>query len=138
MIRLAHERVGDLFELAAGASARGEPELAVRYVRLARAVGMRYNVRIPPSFRDRYCRHCSTYSWEGRTVRTRVRAGRTVRTCLVCGRVARRPLGVRRPARERPGRFTLARAGHEAEAVVAAADVEGVGDLAEGDEEEDD
>ncbi len=53
---------------------------------------MRYNVRIVAEYRDLYCRGCSTFWVEGRTVRTRLRAGRRVRTCLACGRVRRVPV----------------------------------------------
>jgi ribonuclease P protein subunit RPR2 len=90
MTRLAGERVNDLFALAESESARrGSGALPDRYVGLARKVGMRYNVRLLPEYRELYCRGCSTYWVEGRTVRTRLRSGRRVRTCLRCGRVRR-------------------------------------------------
>lgn len=96
MVRIAHERIDDLFVLAARESEGGHPELANRYVVLARKIGTRYNVRLLPEYRELYCRSCSSYWVEGRTVRTRLRAGRRVRTCLVCGRPRR---GVVRPRR---------------------------------------
>ncbi|MCI4325947.1 MAG: hypothetical protein L3K00_08770 [Thermoplasmata archaeon] len=89
MIRVAGERVNDLFALAASESPRGPTGYSDRYVRLARKVGMRYNVRLLPEYRELYCRGCSTFWVEGRTVRTRLRSGRRVRTCLVCGRQRR-------------------------------------------------
>ncbi|MCI4351416.1 MAG: hypothetical protein L3K15_07885 [Thermoplasmata archaeon] len=89
MIRTAHERIGDLFA-AAAIEARGRhPELANRYVRLARRIGMRYNVRLPPEYRELYCRSCSAYWAEGVSVRTRLRSGRRVRSCLLCGATRR-------------------------------------------------
>jgi ribonuclease P protein subunit RPR2 len=100
MIRVASERVNDLFALAAAEAPRGATGYADRYVRLARKVGMRYNVRLLPEYRELYCRGCSTFWVEGRTVRTRLRSGRRVRTCLVCGRSRRVPL---RPSATRPG-----------------------------------
>lgn len=60
-------------------------ELSDRYVTLARRIGMRYNIRLPREYRELYCRACSTYWVEGRTVRTRLRGGHRVRTCLKCG-----------------------------------------------------
>ena len=111
MIRLAQERISALFALAEAESRRGELGLSTRYVTLARRIGMRYNVRLLPEFRELYCRECSAYWVEGASVRTRYRAGRRVRTCLHCGRVRRvvlrtEPapsesieLGSRRPAR---------------------------------------
>ncbi len=95
MIWAARERVGDLFALAEREASRPGSALSDRYVRLARRVGMRYNVRLLPELREVYCRGCSVYWVEGRTVRTRLRAGRRTRTCLVCGR--------RRRTRLRPG-----------------------------------
>jgi ribonuclease P protein subunit RPR2 len=96
MVRIARRRVSDLFALAERESAGGHPELADRYVALARRIGMRYNVRLLGEYRDLYCRSCSTYWVEGRTVRTRLRSGHRVRTCLRCGRqrrtLSRRPV----------------------------------------------
>jgi ribonuclease P protein subunit RPR2 len=89
MVRIARERVDDLFALAEREAASGHPELADRYVGLARRVGMRYNVRLLREYRELYCRGCSSFWIEGRTVRTRLRAGHRVRTCLRCGRQRR-------------------------------------------------
>lgn len=85
MVRIAHERIDDLFALAARESTRGDPALANRYVVLARKVGTRYNVRLLPEYRELYCRACSAYWVEGRTVRTRLRSGARLRSCLLCG-----------------------------------------------------
>jgi ribonuclease P protein subunit RPR2 len=85
MVRIARERVSDLFALAERESLNRHPELADRYVTLARRIGMRYNVRLLREYRELYCRACSTYWVEGRTVRTRLRGGHRVRTCLKCG-----------------------------------------------------
>jgi ribonuclease P protein subunit RPR2 len=98
MLRIAGERIADLFALAEKEAGRSHPELASRYVALARKIGMRYNVRLLPEYRELYCRKCSVFWVEGRTVRTRLRGGRRVRTCLACGRPRRMPL---RPNRAR-------------------------------------
>jgi ribonuclease P protein subunit RPR2 len=89
MVRIAHERIDDLFALADRESTTGHPELANRYVLLARKVGTRYNVRLRAEYRELYCRTCSAYWVEGRTVRTRLRPGGRTRTCLACGRERR-------------------------------------------------
>ena len=98
MVRIARGRISDLFALAERESANGHGELADRYVRLARRIGMRYNVRLLAEYRELYCRGCSSFWAEGRSVRTRLRSGRRVRTCLVCGRTRRT-----RTRDERPG-----------------------------------
>jgi ribonuclease P protein subunit RPR2 len=89
MVRVAGERISTLFALAEREASAGAPNLADRYVALARKIGMRYNVRLLPEYRELYCRGCSRFWVEGRTVRTRLRAGRRVRTCLLCGRERR-------------------------------------------------
>ncbi len=94
MVRIARERIDDLFGLAEQESQRGELDLANRYVALAREIGARYNVRLLSQYREVYCRGCSVYWIEGRTVRTRLRSGHRVRTCLRCGRARR--IGLRR------------------------------------------
>ncbi len=105
MVRIAGERVSTLFALAEREAGTGHPELADRYVRLARRIGMRYNVRLPPEYSELFCRRCLTFWIEGRNVRTRLRAGRRVRTCLSCGRERRVPFRTPRVASEaRAGR----------------------------------
>jgi len=99
MVRVARIRISDLFSLAEREAMSGSPELADRYVALARRIGMRYNVRLPSEYRDLYCRACSTFWVEGRSVRTRLRSGRRVRTCLRCG--AARRASVRPPTTRR-------------------------------------
>lgn len=111
MVRVAAERISDLFALAEKEAGRPAPEFADRYVGLARRIGMRYNVRLLPQYREVFCRGCSRFWVEGRTVRTRLRAGSRVRTCLACGRVRRvpyRPPGTpRSPALSRSVRGPL-------------------------------
>jgi ribonuclease P protein subunit RPR2 len=97
MVRIARERITTLFALAERESAAGQFPLADRYVSLARRIGTRYNVRLLPEYRELYCRGCSAFWVEGRTVRTRLRSGHRVRTCLRCGRARR--MSIREPAR---------------------------------------
>jgi len=97
MVRIARERIDDLFALAVREASGDHPELADRYVVLARKVGTRYNVRLPAEYRELYCRGCSVFWVEGRTVRTRLRSGRRVRTCLACGRERRTQVRPRPP-----------------------------------------
>jgi ribonuclease P protein subunit RPR2 len=101
MIRLAQERIIDLFGLAEAESREDRIALSHRYVGLARRIGMRYNVRFLPEYRELYCRGCSAYWIEGRTVRTRLRSGLRIRVCLVCGRARRTVIRARRPTPDR-------------------------------------
>ncbi len=99
MVTVALERIADLFAQAERESTGTLPDLSDRYVALARRIGMRYNVRLLPEYQELYCRGCSRYWVEGRTVRTRLREGVRVRTCLGCGRRRR----VRYPPRRSGG-----------------------------------
>jgi ribonuclease P protein subunit RPR2 len=97
MIRAAQERIQDLFSLAESEVRRSPDNLSQRYVLLARKIGMRYNVRLLREYRDVYCRGCSAFWVEGRSVRTRLRSGRRTQTCLQCGRVRRVAIKHRTP-----------------------------------------
>lgn len=92
--RIARERIHILFSLAETASSQ-EPELAQRYVTLARKIGMRYKVNLPREHRWKICHNCKSYLHPGRTCRVRFQSKREshiVITCFTCGENNRRPL----------------------------------------------
>ena len=89
MISVARDRIALLIGRAEEVSRGGDPALSRRYVELARRIGTRYNIRIPPLLKERFCQGCSSFFQEGITVRTRLNFGRRTRTCLSCGRVRR-------------------------------------------------
>jgi ribonuclease P protein subunit RPR2 len=109
MLRIAHERISVLFALAGSEAKTGQYDLSDRYVWLARRIGTRYNVRLPQEYRELYCRGCSAYWVEGRTVRTRLRQGRRIRACLRCGRLRRAPIRPGHPRRSVPDGVDLDR-----------------------------
>ena len=136
MIRAAQERIQDLFSLAETDARRSPNNLSRRYVLLARKIGMRYNVRLLREYRDVYCRGCSTFWVEGRSVRTRLRAGRRTQTCLQCGRVRRTAIKYR-PAGPPPPEEAPDRAVRREQAVLIdeGLDTEPGSDRDEGEEE---
>ncbi len=87
---LAFQRILLLFKLA-GEEFRTHPERSNRYVQLARRIGMRYRVRMPPEVKTRICRYCHSYLVQGATARTRLQGTHIATTCLVCGKQMRRP-----------------------------------------------
>lgn len=93
MVDIAEERIAILFREADRAAVRGRLDLADRYVRLAREVGMRYNVTVPTHMRRRACRGCHGYLLPGVSCRVRLNRGRASISCLRCGHVTRVPLG---------------------------------------------
>ncbi|MHC1629777.1 MAG: ribonuclease P protein component 4 [Methanoculleaceae archaeon] len=90
MKRIVRERIEILMN-EAERRARDRPELARRYVRLARALAMRHRVRIPAHYKRRFCQRCHTYLVPGRDSRVRIHRGRVIITCLHCGHQMRIP-----------------------------------------------
>ncbi len=89
--RIALERMEILFHQAEKEALQSRPARARRYVDLARRIGMRYNVRVPPDFKRRFCKKCLAYFLPGLNARVRVGRGRLVITCLGCGAIERLP-----------------------------------------------
>src|SRR3989338_5771704 len=84
-LRIARERIAILFSEASAA----EPELAKRYMKLAKKIGMRYNIRLG-KLKRRFCRHCFSYFTAGNS-RRRMKSGIMNVTCLSCGKITRYP-----------------------------------------------
>ncbi len=102
--RIALERMEVLFGLAEKEALQGHAARARRYVDLARKLGMRYNVRMPPQFKRRFCKGCLAYLVPSVNARVRVGRGRLVITCLSCGAIQRLPFRAERQiARGRRG-----------------------------------
>ena len=80
--KIAKERIEILFDEAK----KAPDDLARRYVKLAKKIGMRYNVKLGPDRKKLYCKHCFTPFSSGRA---RLKNGLLVRTCRHCGKVTR-------------------------------------------------
>ena len=89
--RIAAERMMTLFHLAESEALHRRPGRARRYVELARRIGMRYNVRVPPRFKRSFCKKCLAFLLPSVSARIRVGRGRVVVTCMACGAVQRHP-----------------------------------------------
>ena len=104
MAGIASERIEILFREAETSARRGETGLSDRYVQLARAIGMRYNVRIPAALKRRGCRKCGAFLVPGKNLRVRCRHGTTVWTCLKCGAVSRKKVAAGKRGKGTDGR----------------------------------
>jgi len=96
--RIAVERISILFNTAIE-TVDEKPDLAQRYVNLARKIGMRHKVRIPKEFGRMVCKHCKGFILPGNNCRIRIRQERErhlVITCLRCNEVMRIPLKKKR------------------------------------------
>lgn len=83
---IALERVKKLLALASSIFEEN-PDLANRYTELAWKIKTRYNLRLPPQQKRKFCRKCRTFCIPGKTCRVRLRSSRPphiVITCLEC------------------------------------------------------
>jgi len=105
--QIALQRIHILFRLAKE-KIREEPELAQRYVTIARRIAMRTKLRLPTEYRRMVCRHCKSFIYPSVNCRVRVQQRREphmVITCQVCGKITRIPLKSRnRKKREKETR----------------------------------
>jgi len=93
-IRIAKERIDILFK-EAEKTAKERPDLAKRYVRLAKKIGMRYNIRLG-KLKRRFCKHCFSYFVPGVTCSQRLRKGKVTIKCFSCNKTIRYPYKTRK------------------------------------------
>ncbi|MCS7115091.1 MAG: ribonuclease P [Nitrososphaerota archaeon] len=92
--RIAMQRIRTLF-LLARETYHEDPDLAQRYVNIARRIAMAAKVRLPKEYRRQVCRNCKGFILPGVNCRVRIKQRRephVVITCLRCGKHARIPL----------------------------------------------
>ena len=89
--KVAFDRVKQLFEQADEVFIK-DSKLADRYVKLARKLAMRVNLRMPRGSKRKYCKHCYSYLRPGVNCRVRTQKHNVVYTCLVCKKYFRFPL----------------------------------------------
>jgi len=100
---IAKQRIRILFEMA-DSMFHVKPELAHRYVELARRIAMRCRVRIPRYLRRRFCHKCGKFLRPGVNARIRLakrRSPHVVITCFECGKITRIPYHVKKRAKSR-------------------------------------
>ncbi|NIO37591.1 ribonuclease P [Candidatus Bathyarchaeota archaeon] len=91
---MAIQRIQILFQLATE-MIHEDPNLAQRYITIARKVAMAAKVRLPREYRHQICRHCKNFIIPGVNCRVRIKQTREphiVITCLLCREHMRIPL----------------------------------------------
>jgi ribonuclease P protein subunit RPR2 len=81
--RIAEERIKELFRQADLAFDE-RPDLSNRYVEMARKISMKFKVKIPPTLKRKFCKHCYHYLRPGKTCRVRIAKSRVIYYCLKC------------------------------------------------------
>lgn len=92
--RIALQRIQVLFQLAKE-NIHDRPDLAQRYVEIARKIAMRTRLHLPLEYRLYLCRQCKRFILPGANSRVRLQSRRephVVVTCLDCGGIMRIPL----------------------------------------------
>jgi ribonuclease P protein subunit RPR2 len=91
-INIAKERIRILFKNAEE-EFRKNPELSHRWVRMARKIATRYNIRMPRELKRRFCKKCFRFLVPGKNsrVRTNPRQQAVIVKCLGCGNIMRFP-----------------------------------------------
>lgn len=100
-IRIARERIDILFDRAEKEFSRN-PELSHRWIRMAKKIATRYNIRIPKELKRRSCRKCSRFLVPGENcrIRTSPKQQAVIVKCLGCGNVMRFPYRREKTARK--------------------------------------
>ncbi len=87
---LAKEHIIELFAQADDVFST-KPELAHRYVALARTMQMKHKIHMPRELKRKYCKHCYHYIRTGVNGRVRIRDGVLTLYCDNCKKFTRRP-----------------------------------------------
>jgi ribonuclease P protein subunit RPR2 len=89
--QIAKHRIQILFRQAEK-TRKSNPQLASRYVEVARKIAMAAKIRLPPEYKHRVCRNCNALLVFGDNCRVRIKQRREphlVVTCLACGHKTR-------------------------------------------------
>jgi ribonuclease P protein subunit RPR2 len=89
-VDMAEQRIKRLFDLAEQAHTE-RPDLARRYVEIARRISMRHRVGIPGELKKRVCKKCGAFLVTGENSRIRLDGKNVIITCLECGAIKRYP-----------------------------------------------
>ncbi len=81
-MKIAKERITILFK----ESETAEDDLARRYIKLAKKIGMRYNVKLGPQRKKMFCKYCFT-PFKG--AKSRLKGGSLSRECRFCGKITK-------------------------------------------------
>ena len=87
---IARERITELFKQAREMFNK-DPKLSNRYVKLARELAMKFNIRIAPELKRKFCKHCYSYLFPSKNVRIRTRDSKVVYYCLNCKKYMKFP-----------------------------------------------
>ncbi|MBU0962917.1 MAG: ribonuclease P [Nanoarchaeota archaeon] len=88
---IALQRIKQLFE-EADSVFKENPERANRYVKLARKIAMKVNLKFPRELKRKFCKHCYSYLKQGVNSRVRNYKSRITIYCNNCKKFTRIPI----------------------------------------------
>lgn len=87
---IAQERIAILFEEAESVFKKN-PNLANRYVGMARKLAMKTKLKMPGRFKRKFCKHCNAYLYPGVNCRVRTYKSILLYYCFNCKKYSRIP-----------------------------------------------
>ena len=87
----ARNDISSLMKLAKE-SFKDDKSKSNRYVRKARRLAMKHNIRLSGSVKRKFCKYCYSYLVPGENLRIRTRDGKLVYYCLECKNYMRFPI----------------------------------------------
>jgi ribonuclease P protein subunit RPR2 len=92
MVDIAKERIERLLELARDEFDK-KPERSRDYIKLARKIGMRYNVRLKKEQKRTFCKKCNQLLIPEKTSKVEIDSKKKLKIikCLNCGNIYRYP-----------------------------------------------
>ncbi len=88
---IANERIKKLFTEADSVFSK-DKNLANKYIKLARKIAMKFNLRMPRGYKRKFCKHCYSYLKPGVNLRVRTKDKKIIYYCLECKKFMRFPL----------------------------------------------
>jgi ribonuclease P protein subunit RPR2 len=88
---IARERIKKLFE-EANTVFLEDKKLANKYIKLARKIAMKFNLRLPRGYKRKFCKYCYSYLKPGVNLRVRTKDKKVVYYCLECKKFMRFPV----------------------------------------------
>jgi len=91
-INIVSERIERLFELAKE-NLNKNPERSRDYIKLARKIGMKYNLRLKKEQKRSFCKKCNQLLIQGKTSKVETYSKKKLKIikCLNCGNIYRYP-----------------------------------------------
>jgi len=100
MTKIASERMEILFQRAEEEFAL-HPERSNRYVEMSRKIAAKYNLKMPSSWRGRFCRNCNQFLKPGFNSQVRLEDSMVNIKCMECGEIMRKPYIKEKKAKRR-------------------------------------